>query len=855
MKAEGYSMGTLARRAAPFFGLVVFLLAAYAMQRVFRGYHYHELREAFRGITTGHILAAACFAAGSYFMLTLYDVLGFRYAGVSLPYHRLALASFIGYSLSNNVGHSVLSGGAVRYRLYSAWGVEPGQIARIVTFCTATGWLGFATMGGLACLLEPAGALPAMFPAHLHIPLGLLLLAYTTAYMVLSAMGWAVVRWRGHELSLPSGRLALAQVVVGAVDLTLTSGVFYCLLTLDKPLGFVSFAGFFMIAIIAGLVSQVPGGLGVFDTIMVAFLSPYTSGPSLLSTILLYRVVYYFVPLFLACALLGVHEMLSRRVVMGRFTALMRNLSPLIPSVFAISTMVGGAILLFSGATPPEHNRITLLQGLVPLPMVEFSHFLASLVGVLLLFLGRALQRRVDAAYWLTSALLATGAVLSLLKGLDYEEAVVLGIMLAALIPCHGEFRRRSSLLAPRFGPGWVGAIAVIAASTLWLLFFAHRHVEYSAELWWQFAFSEGAPRALRASVGAGVLLAGLSLAKLLSPAPIFSDVVVPPDMNRVVTAVAQSGSTIAHLAFLGDKRFLFHDTLPAFVMYSLSGRCAVAMGDPVGDPDAAGDLVWDFRDLCDRAGLMPVFYQVRPERLHLYADIGLSMTKFGEEAMVDLKTWSLDGAQHKNERNLLHRIDREGLVFEIIERAAVPALLAEFRQVSDDWLEAKSGREKGFSLGFFDEDYLLRFRQAVLRRAGRIVAFANMLESGDGVELSVDLMRYRSDAPSGTMEALFLRLIEWGAQQGFGRFNLGMAPLSGIEGGQAAPLWNRLASMIYEHGGRFYNFQGLRLYKEKFHPRWEPRYIASPGGINLAQVLAGIAGLVNRGVSGTVMK
>jgi phosphatidylglycerol lysyltransferase len=318
---------------------------------------------------------------------------------------------------------------------------------------------------------------------------------------------------------------------------------------------------------------------------------------------------------------------------------------------------------------------------------------------------------------------------------------------------------------------------------------------------------------------------------------------------------VALSGGTIAHLALLGDKRLLFHDTRPGFVMYSLSGRCAVAMGDPVGDPEAARDLVWDFRDLCDRAGLMPVFYQVRPDTLALYADIGLSLVKFGEEAMVDLRSWSLDGATHRNERNLLHRMDREGLSFEIVEDAAVPAILAELRQVSDEWLEAKNGREKGFSLGFFDEKYLLRFRQAVFRRDGRIIAFANMLESGDGAELSVDLMRYRPDAPTGTMEALFLRLIEWGAGEGFERFNLGMAPLSGIEGGQAAPLWNRLAAMVYTHGGRFYNFQGLRRYKDKFHPRWEPRYIASPGGITLAQVLAAIAGLVNRGMTGTVMK
>ena len=854
MNGENHSAGAMAKRVAPLFGMVVFLLAGYAIHRSFREYHYHELRDALQAVQPARVLVAACFAAGSYFMLTLYDVLAFRYAGVSLPYRRLALASFIGYALSNSVGHSMLSGGAVRYRLYSAWGVDPGRIARIVTFCTVTGWLGFSTMGGLALLLEPAGALPALFPAHLHLPLAAALLGLSAAYLAASALGWGVVRWRGHELALPAGRIAAAQLVVGALDLLLTSVVFYSVLTLDRPLGYLSFAGFFMIAIIAGLVSQVPGGLGVFETIMLAFLSPYASGPHLVSAMLLYRMVYYLLPLFLASMLLGAHELLGRRAALGRFVGLFRNLSPLIPSVFAVSTTVGGAILLFSGATPPAHNRITLLETLVPLPMVEFSHFVASLVGVLLLFLGRALQRRMDAAYWLTALLLGVGAVLSLLKGLDYEEALVLGVMLAALIPCRREFDRRASFFAPRLGPGWVAAIAAVVLSTFWLLAFAHRHVEYSSELWWQFAFSEGAPRSLRASVGAGVLLAGLALAKLLRPAPVLVRT-GPVDAERVDRAVALSGSTNAHLAFLGDKQFLFHPERDAFIMYGVSGRCVVAMGDPVGDPAAARDLVWDFRDLCDRAGLVPVFYQVRPNTLHLYADIGLAPVKFGEEAVVDLERWSLDGVSHKNERNLLNRMEREGTVFEIIGRDGVPAVMRELRQISDEWLREKNGREKAFSLGFFDMNYLCRFRLAVLRANGKIAAFANVMESGDGAELSVDLMRHRADAPEGAMEALLLRLMAWGARGGFRRFNLGMAPLSGIEGRQTAPLWNRFAVMVYTHAGRFYNFQGLRRYKEKFHPVWEPRYIASPGGMVFAQVLAGIAGLVNRGVGGTVMK
>jgi phosphatidylglycerol lysyltransferase len=138
---------------------------------------------------------------------------------------------------------------------------------------------------------------------------------------------------------------------------------------------------------------------------------------------------------------------------------------------------------------------------------------------------------------------------------------------------------------------------------------------------------------------------------------------------------------------------------------------------------------------------------------------------------------------------------------------------------------------------------------------AGRLVAFANLWMANDRGEMSVDLMRYSSDAPASVMDYLFVSMMLWGRDAGYKTFDLGMASLSGIEGRELAPLWNRAGAWLYRHGEHFYNFQGLRRYKSKFDPQWEPRYLASPGGLALPRALAGVSILISRGLRGVVSR
>ena len=325
--------------------------------------------------------------------------------------------------------------------------------------------------------------------------------------------------------------------------------------------------------------------------------------------------------------------------------------------------------------------------------------------------------------------------------------------------------------------------------------------------------------------------------------------------MAAIEAIVSRSPRVDANLALTGDKRFLVSDDGSAFIMYQVQGRSWVAMRNPVGPESQWRDLLWQFQEVCDLHSGWPVFYQVPSDSLPLYLDLGLTLLKLGEEARVDLSGFSLEGSHRRTLRYLDRRATREGATFEIVPADSLPAVMAEMKAVSDEWLSRTQTREKTFSVGRFSPDYIGHFDCAVVRRGGKIVAFANIWQAPAGGELSVDLMRYGADAPTGVMDFLFVQLMLWGKSRGFAWFDLGMAPLSGLEVHELGTVWNRIGSFVFRHGEHFYNFEGLRAYKEKFDPVWTPTYLAAPGGLALPHVLLDIAALVSGGTEAIFRK
>jgi phosphatidylglycerol lysyltransferase len=850
--------GRFRQIAGPVFGLGIFIIALIVLRNQLHHYHYHEIAAEIEAIPFKTLGLALVFTILNYAVLSLYEIEGFRYIKNNLPKSKIVLASFIVFSFSNNVGFYSLSGGAVRFRLYSAWGLSNMDITKLITFSSGIAfWLGLLTICGITFLMNPEP-----IPVMLHLPhislraLSILFIGIVAAFLLFTLIRKKPVKVFHWDFEVPSFWLTTLLLGTVCLDWIFFSAVLYTLLPVQSIISFPHFISLFMLAQLAGLISHVPGGLGVFETVFLAILPQEIPKHSAFGAILVYRAIYYLLPLALSSILLVLHEVNSRKAMLRGFSKVASNWgNAIVPPVFTILVFVSGIILLFSGATPGVEDRLHLLKHFFPLPFIELSHFFASVAGVILLILSWGIYRRFDSAYYLTLYTLAAGILFSIIKGFDYEEALILLFACGLLIPCRRYFYRKTSFLQERFTIGWLLAIMAVIGGTIWLGMFSYKHTAYAKELWWQFSLSGNASRFLRASAGSAVVLIIFGLLRLFKAARPRSDSSIVDSIIDVVPIVKQSPNTSSNLALLGDKNFLWHDDRKSFVMYGVQGRSWIAMGDPVGDPDTFRSVVWKFKEMADRHAGRVAFYEVNREYLHIYIDIGLSLMKMGENARVDLPSFTFDGSSKKPFRYIVRHLEQDGWRFEIVNTEHIRELLPQLREISDFWLKQKNTKEKRFSLGCFDEEYISRSPVAVVRKSNSIAAFTNMWLSDTKNEVSIDLMRYGTDAPKGIMDYMFVKLIAWSKEQEYRWFDLGMAPFSGLEDHPLAPVWSKLGAFLYRHGENFYNFQGLRQFKEKFDPVWEPKYLASPGGLSLPIVLRDAAALISSGMKGVIGK
>ncbi|MBS0365315.1 MAG: bifunctional lysylphosphatidylglycerol flippase/synthetase MprF [Proteobacteria bacterium] len=838
------------RWAGPLAALVFFALVVVLLHHQLSRLHVRSVFEHLHAIPRRQVLAALGFTLLSYWLLTTYDLLALRYLRRVIAYPRIVFTSFIAYSFGHTLGFSAFTGAAIRFRLYATEQVSAVEVATVTAFCSLSLGLGLATISGLSLLLTPANAAAVL---HLRqswtMLLGMGLLAAVCAYGLWACSAQRPLEIRGWALRPPGAAIGLTQLALSVLDLSLSCAVVWSLLPADADIGFIPFLGVYAVAVIAGIISHVPGGVGVFEAVIL-FTLPNVAPEALLGSLLAYRGIYYFAPLVCGALLFASKELSAQRGRLARAQELASlYVAPVVPQVAGGLTFLAGALLLFSGATPAVEERLYFLNRFLPLAVLEVSHLAGSAVGLGLLVLARALFRRVQAAYYICVWLLVGGIFASLLKGLDFEEASLLALVLGVLILGRRAFYRPTAILAERFTPVWVASIAGVVITALWIGIITSRHVPYSDELWWTFALHGHAPRVLRASLAVILLGSAFVLLNMLRPARPEPAVADAADLARATPLIAACDTTLANAALTGDKRLLFSDADDAFVMYQIAGHSWIALGDPVGARGGAEELVWRLREMSDHHGARLVFYQVCGERLGLYADLGLAALKIGEEARVPLADFSLEGAPRADLRQAWRRAQRDGATFEVVQSADVPRLMPVLQEISSSWLSSKSTGEKGFSVGAFSPAYVQQFPVAVVRAQGVPAAFANLWLTGTRSELSVDLMRFAPDAPRGAMDFLFIELMQWGRAQGYQWFNLGMAPLSGLEAHPLAPAWHRVGNFIFRHGEHFYNFDGLRRYKAKFDPAWEPRYLVAPGGMALPRVLIDVSVLIAGGV------
>jgi uncharacterized membrane protein YbhN (UPF0104 family) len=632
----GKTLKGLLRHLPALIGVALFCGAIYVVQKEFRNLRLADIEAALAAIPRRALAIGFLWTVLSYGILTFYDRLGTIYAGHKVSYGKVAFASFCAYALSHNLGFAAVSGAAVRYRLYAHWGLTPLQIAKTVAFCSLTFGLGGMVLGGFVLFIEPTTVpfFGERVPAPVMYAIGAALWGIVAGYVTLSRLLGSFTLF-GYAVELPGWRMAIMQVLLASVDVAVTASIFYSLLPPTEGLTWLRFLGVYLASYTAGLAANLPGGLGVFDTAMLLGLSPWLDAPRIVGAIVVFRLYYYIIPLFLAGSLFAGNEILLRGGSVLRRAGSLRGVQaigrwsePDFPVAAAIGAVaMCGAMLLSLGVLAPVPDFSWIDPDFSEVA-AQAGQFVPSLIGAGLLVLAIGLSQRVNLAWSATIALLLVGAVFVAAQAHTERLWIAFVLVLAAalLAPFRAGFYRHARLLSGKLQASTAVPLFALILCIL-ALASSERHVRFQPDnSWWEIVLSPDVPNSLRLTVALTVLLALLAIWRLVLP----GRVAWLPWGPEARARFARLGA----LPPFGADGVVFGEAERAGIPFRRCGPVLLALGDPVGAQSDRVSAIWRLRDLALQEGLNPAIWRAGPRLLKVYADLGLTALPLGGDGL-----------------------------------------------------------------------------------------------------------------------------------------------------------------------------------------------------------------------------
>lgn len=607
----------------------------------------------------------------------------------------------------------------------------------------------------------------------------------------------------------------------------------------------------FTIANTIALVTMTPGTWGSFDVSLLLMLSGLSIDiEKVVVWLILYRLVYNMLPLFSALVLFCYR--LSRKINSDYRGVPHYVARAVTHKLTTIALYLSGILLVLSGTMPSIMQRITILHRLRPWPITfALANQLPNiLLGFLLLISARGVANRVKRAYRSTIIVLILVVIYTYISYRQVLPVVIFGLLLVGFIVS------KKTLYREQFIHSWEQQVIDVAIWGLLIISYlllgvinaplVKHHFQRLNHLgllpsvhWWL--------------MGTAIIIVVTAFSLLLSRylSARQQQLGVAFDEERLKKLLAVGDTHYTNLAFLGDKRFYFYQVDGQDIVgmqFRVINNQAMVMGDPFGESPYFAEAMQQFVDDADVLGYVPVFYEVSEQVAMMAHEFGYDFFKLGEEAHVIVSDFSTAGKKMQNVRSVVNQATRAGFTFQVIQPPFSSATLTQLRAISDEWLAGRE--EKGYSLGFFDENYLQRYPIAVLEKAGQIEAFATLVTSHSEQQLAVDLMRFTKQAPNGMMDVLFVNTIAYAQMQGLKTLNLGMSPLANVGQHRQSFGRERLANLVYQFGSKVYSFEGLHHYKRKFTKHWIPMYIAYSRKSWVIMVMLGLLKIDNKGVA-----
>jgi phosphatidylglycerol lysyltransferase len=824
------------------FPLLLLIFAIVEIKKFTKDLNFQLLKNELGQLNLGTVILILVITFVAVLPMQLYDVILVRILKLKVPNKVVLEQAFIANSFSNLIGFGGIIGAVLRTYFYNKHEQDKRKLLSAIATVSLYYLTGISVLSWVVTI------------GFHHFPL----FADTRwLYFAVLAIGLYLpvflfihkIKNKKDNDSLVSNRASIELILVSVIE---WFAVFIAILLLSRllgiPLTFESLFPVYIVAACAGIISMIPGGLGSFDLVFIWGMHDLQiPEEKVLVLLLFYRIGYYFVP-FLVSAVLFIKLYWEKWNQTWNYlpNVIVQGISHIMLTCLVFSS---GLILLLSASVPGIMSRLRIARELLAFPIINVSHQLSVAAGFLLLGLSRGIEYNVKRTYELTMFALILAALFSIFKGIDYEEAIFLIIVALLLRMSKGHFYRESYVLT--WGKTIFDILVIILITSMYILigylnlpsaklamprkFIPYVIVDY---------------RDLFTSAIIGLVIAFLiiSTGYLISLPKKWKFENSSGREKEILEHLKKyKVKVLSHLIFLHDKFIFWNSKRNVLLSFQQYADKLVVLGDPIGEKSDISNAIEEFQEISDLYGFTPVFYQVSDDMLPFLQGHGYAFFKLGEEAFVDLKNFTVDGNGTKSLKEIKKKFVRDDYEIEIIKPPFSNELLNQLEEISNEWLQGRV--EKGFSVGSFEREYLNKAPIAILKdNNSRILGFMSIMSVYDQAQtISVDLIRFRPDVPEGTVDFLFISLLDWAKEQGYKQFNMGMAPLANVGLSRFAFLSEKIAAQIFLHGHFIYHFQGLRKFKEKYTNIWEPKYLAYRRKSSLPVTMAQIALLISR--------
>lgn len=806
--------------------LIIFMIVIKEFISILTSFDMSKITTYTKELSSINILSIVFLGIISYIPLSFYDFVLKKRVDIKLNNKKLYKFSWIASSVASIAGFGGSTALALKTHFYNDYVKDKKLLIKEISKIIALNLTGFS----MVCLVYIIMNFKTLQINDAK-TIGIIVISIYVP-IVLCYLGYKYIK--GNEIDKVDSIDALQIILISGLEwLTTIILIYNILVILGVKISLIKFFPIFVVSIVVAIVSMSPGGIGSFDlSFMLGLQALNIEGEKVLLAIFLYRLSYYIIPLIIGGALYlnEIYIKLDKKITY----TVNHIVSKVAYKVLVIVVFLSGAILLIHGAIPNINNKLNIISKisyLIMMNKLDILHFnqIAIILGFILIATARLIIYKSNRLYMILVAIVSVCGIIAILGQSPYSRLMYILIIGSLIFFSKSQFYRKG------FAIKWERFLKDILILTAFEILYIY--MIKNTSYWINSGYSQSI--LTYSIVGFTMSIAYTAVIYLFSKSGEFEKLTLKQCESDIENILSKyPGSPMIHYVYLDDKYLYFNKDKDVVIQYQICSDKVFVLGSPVGNPSTKLDLVKEFYELVDIYGYDLVFCSVEKELIPYLHEIGYDFMKMGEEANVDLNEFTLEGRKMKSVRNAISRVKKQEYTFEVIKPPFTDEFIESLKLVSDEWLGNR--KEKGFSIGSFKIDYLSRESIAIVRnKEGVIKGFTNLMPMYDEKTLSIDLMRFSNSTCNGIMDYMFVNLFEYAKEEGYSKFNMGLAPLSEVGKSNNSNKIERVGKYVYSCCDKIYSFKGLRKFKEKYCHDWDGVYMAYKKKSSVSVIIA----------------